>query len=101
MDGGHYIAYIRARNEEGEDIWWKCNDAKCWMVNADIVSGAQGYIWFYERRSERGRIPETWPRPEDVELQIDVGETGLATPESEERIERGNGISKGKKVNVG
>jgi hypothetical protein len=84
MDGGHYIAYIRARNRDGEDTWWKCNDAKCWIVSAEVVRGAQGYIWFYERRSERGVIPESWP---DVLGEGGkVGETGLATPESEERV---------------
>jgi hypothetical protein len=84
MDGGHYIAYIRGKDNLGKDIWWKCNDAKCWMVNPDLVSSAQGYIWFYERRSERGNVPEEWadviPDPMDGEIER------LATPESDQRV---------------
>ena len=79
MDGGHYIAYIRGKNADGEDCWWKCNDAKCWMVPQEIVSGAQGYIWFYERRSERGSIPPEWPD----RMEMKNLENGLVTPESE------------------
>jgi len=77
MDGGHYIAYIRGKDDLKRDCWWKCNDMKCWMVSHEIVSGAQGYIWFYERRTQRGVIPEDWG---DV-VPVDV--LGLATPESD------------------
>lgn len=90
MDGGHYIAYIRGKNADGEDCWWKCNDAKCWMVPQEIVSGAQGYIWFYERRSERGSIPPEWPD----RMEMKSLENGLVTPESD----RPNGID-GNKAN--
>jgi ubiquitin C-terminal hydrolase len=76
MDGGHYLAYVRGKNENGMDAWWKCNDGKCWMVNPDSLSAVQGYIWFYERRTQRGNVPEDW------DVQIDQG---LATPESYER----------------
>ena len=59
------------------------------MAATEMVSAAQGYIWFYERRSQRGWVPEMWP-----EL-VEAGETGLATPESEERVQENN---KGKEV---
>lgn len=84
MDGGHYIAYVRGRDALGGDCWWKCNDAKCWMVSCEAVSSTQGYIWFYERRSQRGEVPSEWgaeiPLPVIESLNEDVG---LATPESE------------------
>ena len=93
MDGGHYIAFIRGKTGTGEDCWWKCNDAKCWIVNAETVSAAQGYIWFYERRAQRGVIPEGWgdvlpvqqdvPKNDPAEV---VGDVGLATHESDERL---------------
>jgi hypothetical protein len=86
MDGGHYIAHVRGKDALGRDVWWKCNDAKCSMVTPEIVSSAQGYIWFYERQTQRGVIPEDWGdiiQETDLEkagTQGDVG--GLATPES-------------------
>ena len=87
MDGGHYIAYVRGKQAgEGGDAWWKCNDAKCWMVGAETVSSAQGYIWFYERRRQRGRTPEEWGAEcVQGEEEGGVGEVGLPTPESEEK----------------
>src|SRR5579859_2145227 len=91
MDGGHYIAYIRGKDALGKDIWWKCNDAKCWMVSNDLVSASQGYIWFYERRSQRGNVPPDWraviPHPATPPLVNESKEedVGLATPESEEK----------------
>ena len=93
MDGGHYIAYIRGKDAVGKDCWWKCNDAKCWIVSNETVSAAQGYIWFYERRTQRGIIPEDWGEVLPVELERDliqgvkdnVDGVGLATPESDER----------------
>ena len=94
MDGGHYIAYIRGKDGVGKDCWWKCNDAKCWMVSSETVSAAQGYIWFYERRTKRGVIPEDWGGILPVEMERDlvpvvgisvVDGVGLATPESDER----------------
>jgi hypothetical protein len=84
MDGGHYIAYIRGKDNLGKDIWWKCNDAKCWMVNPDLVSSAQGYIWFYERRSQRGNVPEEWA--DIIPDPVDEGIERLATPESGQRV---------------
>ena len=98
MDGGHYIAYVRGKDSTAKDIWWKCNDAKCWMVSPEMVSSVQGYIWFYERRAERGVVPVEWGPPfaskevghqncemlEDVSLQT-VKDVGLPTPESDER----------------
>lgn len=91
MDGGHYIAYIRGKDALGKDIWWKCNDAKCWMVSNDLVSASQGYIWFYERRSQRGEIPADWgeviPLPATPPIHESKQEdVGLATPESEEKV---------------
>lgn len=94
MDGGHYIAYVRGKQGEGEgDVWWKCNDAKCWMVGAETVSSAQGYIWFYERRRQRGMTPEEWGAEVGEEETIGgvVGEVGLPTPESEEKGGMGEG----------
>jgi hypothetical protein len=93
MDGGHYIAYIRGKDDVGKDCWWKCNDAKCWIVNSETVSAAQGYIWFYERRTQRGVIPEDWGGVLPVEPEREVipaaknsmDGVGLATPESDER----------------
>ena len=87
MDGGHYIAYVRGRDAGGGDVWWKCNDAKCWMVGDEMVSAAQGYIWFYERRGQRGQTPEEWGEEEGEEVVgKDVeGEVGLPTPESDEK----------------
>jgi len=87
MDGGHYIAYIRGHDALGRDTWWKCNDAKCWMVNSDVVSSAQGYIWFYERQSQRGEVPSEWG--EEIPLPVEEfqnEDVGLATPESEEKV---------------
>ena len=96
MDGGHYIAYVRGKDVLGRDIWWKCNDAKCWMVNKDIVSSSQGYIWFYERRSQRGQVPAYWGEeiPFPVNELKDEG-VGLATPESEEKVDGDENQSQG------
>jgi hypothetical protein len=91
MDGGHYIAYVRGRDALGKDQWWKCNDAKCWVVSGDVVSTAQGYIWFYERRARRGVDPEGWgdviPMDEQTSKEIPLvdGDVEPATPESDER----------------
>lgn len=93
MDGGHYIAYIRGKDSTGNDCWWKCNDAKCWIVSSEAVSAAQGYIWFYERQTQRGMIPNDWgevlpiePEREVIPIVRDrVDGVGLATPESDER----------------
>jgi len=85
MDGGHYIAYIRGKNSRGEDCWWKCNDAKCWIVSDEMVSSAQGYIWFYERRAERGQVPEDWPSGVSGEESASPLRASLPTPESDER----------------
>jgi ubiquitin carboxyl-terminal hydrolase 16/45 len=88
MDGGHYIAYIRAQDTLGKDQWWKCNDAKCWIVSDDVVSSAQGYIWFYERQTQRGVVPTDWGDVVSYEKGIRDGirdDGGLATPESVER----------------
>jgi hypothetical protein len=97
MDGGHYIAYVRGRDKQGGDVWWKCNDAKCWIVGTEVVASAQGYIWFYERRVERGRVPTDWPEPVPQQerasndatpaekMEVAKGDGGLATPESDER----------------
>jgi len=94
MDGGHYIAYIRGKDAVGKDCWWKCNDAKCWIVSSETVSAAQGYIWFYERRTQRGVIPEDWGGVLPIETAREVipvvkdslpDGVGLATPESDER----------------
>jgi hypothetical protein len=96
MDGGHYIAYVRGRDSMGKDTWWKCNDGKCWIVGGEVVSSAQGYIWFYERQSQRGVVPGDWPAPIPVDV-MDVGakmvgvvenDGGLATPESDPVVER-------------
>ena len=85
MDGGHYIAYVRAKDSFGKDIWWKCNDAKCWMVTSDMVSAVQGYIWFYERRTKRGTAPEEWG-----DVLNEQADMGLATPESVDRPVEGS-----------
>ena len=85
MDGGHYIAYVRGKDSEGGDVWWKCNDGKCWMVNPEMVSAAQGYLWFYERQTQRGRTPEEWGVDGTAEVGEDGREAGLPTPESEEK----------------
>jgi len=85
MDGGHYIAYIRGKDSRGADRWWKCNDAKCWMVSDETVSSAQGYIWFYERRAERGQVPEDWPSVVGGEEFTFPLRAALPTPESDER----------------
>jgi hypothetical protein len=79
MDGGHYIAYIRGKNSLGEDSWWKCNDASCWIVSPEAVASSQGYIWFYERRSERGRVPREWGdrAPEQPDEEQSEGVEGL------------------------
>lgn len=82
MDGGHYIAYIRGKDSRGGDCWWKCNDAKCWIVSEEMVSSAQGYIWFYERRAERGKVPEDWG---DSVHEVSAAGLALATPEIDER----------------
>ena len=52
-----------------------------------MVSSAQGYIWFYERRSQRGQVPADWGEaiPLPVTESKDL-EGGLATPESEEKV---------------
>lgn len=57
MDGGHYVAYVRAKASSRTDCWWKCDDEKCWMVCEELVSAAEGYIWFYERHSQSGESP--------------------------------------------
>ena len=44
MDGGHYVAYVRAKSSSGTDCWWKCDGEKCWMVCEELVSAAEGYI---------------------------------------------------------
>lgn len=86
MDGGHYIAYVRGKDALGEDAWWKCNDAKCSMVTPEAVSSAQGYLWFYERQTQRGVVPEDWGdviQEVVMEKGCSRGEVGgLATPES-------------------
>jgi ubiquitin C-terminal hydrolase len=93
MDGGHYIAYIRGKDGAGKDCWWKCNDAKCWIVSNETVSAAQGYIWFYERRTQRGVIPEDWGGVLPIETERGIlpavkdslsDGVGLATPECDE-----------------
>ena len=85
MDGGHYIAYVRAKDPVGKDVWWKCNDAKCWIVSGDTVSTAQGYIWFYERRTQRGITPEDWGDVIGDDTQLEKERLGLVTPESDEK----------------
>jgi Ubiquitin carboxyl-terminal hydrolase len=83
MDGGHYVAYIRGKDSHGADCWWKCNDGKCWIVTDEMVSSAQAYIWFYERRAERGQVPEDWGGV--VDEGPAASRVVFATPESEER----------------
>jgi Ubiquitin carboxyl-terminal hydrolase len=93
MDGGHYIAYVRAKNAVGEDCWWKCNDAKCWMVGHELVAAAQGYIWFYERRSQRGTVPAEWGERlhEETEAMRDVSAQGDEVTQDENQHNENDG----------
>lgn len=45
LDAGHYVTYLRLRNE-----WYKCDDAWITQVNENIVRAAQGYMMFYVQK---------------------------------------------------
>lgn len=49
MASGHYIAYLRAGQ-----LWFKCDDKVITGVTEKEVRGSQGYLLFYNRRSEKG-----------------------------------------------
>ncbi|KAK6945165.1 Peptidase C19, ubiquitin carboxyl-terminal hydrolase [Dillenia turbinata] len=46
LDAGHYVTYLRLRNQ-----WYKCDDAWITQVNEDIVRAAQGYMMFYVQKT--------------------------------------------------
>ncbi|GMP60221.1 hypothetical protein CsSME_00023184 [Camellia sinensis var. sinensis] len=45
LDAGHYVTYLRLRNQ-----WYKCDDAWISQVNEDVVRAAQGYMMFYVQK---------------------------------------------------
>ncbi|CAL5397191.1 unnamed protein product [Camellia sinensis] len=45
LDAGHYVTYLRLRNQ-----WYKCDDAWISQVNDDVVRAAQGYMMFYVQK---------------------------------------------------
>ncbi|KAL6554567.1 hypothetical protein OROHE_007590 [Orobanche hederae] len=45
LEAGHYVTYLRLRNE-----WYKCDDSWITQVNDDIVRTAQGYMMFYVQK---------------------------------------------------
>ena len=46
---GHYIAF--ARHDAGPDSWCSFNDARVASAAPEDVTGASGYIFFYQRRA--------------------------------------------------
>ncbi|CAK9174006.1 unnamed protein product [Ilex paraguariensis] len=45
LDAGHYVTYLRLRNQ-----WYKCDDAWITRVNENTVRAAQGYMMFYVQK---------------------------------------------------
>lgn len=54
LQGGHYIAYVRAR----DGLWYLCDDALISRVSEDAVRGAQAYMLFYGHARTLGALHE-------------------------------------------
>lgn len=55
--GGHYIAYIRHRQDGKDDEWVYCSDSHTRTVPWDIVKKCQAYMFFYERIEQGEKNP--------------------------------------------
>eukprot|EP00730_Choanoeca_flexa_P017831 TRINITY_DN8625_c0_g1_i2.p1 TRINITY_DN8625_c0_g1~~TRINITY_DN8625_c0_g1_i2.p1 ORF type:complete len:883 (+),score=186.81 TRINITY_DN8625_c0_g1_i2:246-2894(+) len=49
LNYGHYIAYVRTTDEQGEDVWHYASDSSVRRVTLKEVLNCQAYILFYER----------------------------------------------------
>ena len=45
LDSGHYVTYVRVRNQ-----WYKCNDAWITEVDEGVVRASQCYLMYYVQK---------------------------------------------------
>ncbi|KAG0466013.1 hypothetical protein HPP92_020177 [Vanilla planifolia] len=45
LDSGHYVTYLRLRNQ-----WYKCDDAWITEVREEVVRASQGYMIYYVQK---------------------------------------------------
>ena len=69
--GGHYYAYVKRRQTENEDVWYKCDDNRVTPVTTDIVNVLKKHINKKEKRMYMmlySRDPSTLPTGKPVGL---------------------------------